>query len=298
MTLYAGRMPNPFWTTDLIYYDDLAFDGFAVTGHQRVYDGLTGFGSAGAFPVFNTAFNFGTTANYASRDAWLFGAQAGAEWHLAPDYIAKFAVAYFAYSDVEGKLSSPCTILYSSTTCDTDNTRMQLPASGNTMMAIRNLVPNPSNPSGPQPEYFGLASAFDILDLHGRVDVNVFKPIDIALETEFSDNLGFNAASVDSRGVNNFGSNNAVQAGNKAWMVRVTVGTPEIAQRWDWNVSMTYKYPGERLCPGGVERSGLPSWRHQRQGIHPRRQSRHCAQRLAHRALAQQQPGYRPALCG
>jgi hypothetical protein len=242
VTLWAGRMPNPFWTTDLIYYDELGFDGFAVTGHQRVFDGLSGFGTIGAFPVFNTAFNFGTTANYPSRDAWLFGVQGGGEWRITPDYAAKLAAGYFDYSNIQGALSSPCLILVPSDTCSTDNTRTVLTSTGNTMMALRNLVTNPANPSGPQPQYFGLASAFRVLDLHGRFDIDTFKPVGIALETEFSDNLGFNAAGVESRGVNNFGSNNVVQAGNKAWMVRVTVGTPEIVQRWDWNVSLTYKY--------------------------------------------------------
>jgi Putative porin len=242
VTLYAGRMPNPFWTTDLIYYDDLGFDGLAVTGHQRVFDGLSAFGSAGAFPVFNTAFNFGTTANYPSRDAWLFGFQGGAEWRITPDYAAKFAVGYFSYSNVQGELSSPCLIQFSSDTCSTDAQRTLFPSSGNTMVPLRNLVTNPNNPSGPQPQYFGLASAFDVLDLHGRVDIDTFKPIGVALEAEFADNLGFNRASVESRGVSNFGSNGGVQAGNIAWMVRTTVGTPEIAKRWDWNVSLTYKY--------------------------------------------------------
>ncbi|HVC59319.1 MAG TPA: putative porin [Acetobacteraceae bacterium] len=240
VTLYAGRMPNPFWTTDLIYYDDLSFDGFAATGRQPVWDGVAAFGSLGAFPVFNTAFNFGTTANYPSRNGWLFGVQGGAEWRITTHYTARFAAGYFSYSNIQGKLSSPCTILYASDTCQTDNTRMLFPSNGNTMMTIRDLVVPATNPNGPQPQYFGLASAFDILDLHGRVDIDTFDPIRVALEAEFSDNLGFNRANVLNLGLPN--GSNTVQAGNKAWMIRGIVGTPEIAQRWDWNASLTYKY--------------------------------------------------------
>jgi hypothetical protein len=240
LTLYAGRMPNPFWTTDLIYYDELSFDGFAAAGRQPLRDGVAVFGSAGAFPVFNTAFNFGTTANYPSRDAWLFGVQGGAEWRITPDYTAKFAAAYFAYSNIQGKLSAPCEIVFSSDTCDTDNSRLLFPSAGNTMMTIRDLVPVPSNPNGPQPQYFGLASQFDILDLHGRLDIDTFSPIRVALEGEFSDNLGFNRAYVLSVGLPNGSS--TVQAGNIAWMIRGIIGTPEIAKLWDWNVSLTYKY--------------------------------------------------------
>jgi hypothetical protein len=240
LTLYAGRMPNPFWTTDLIFYDELSFDGFAAAARQPVWDGVTAFGSLGAFPVFNTAFNFGTTADYPSRNAWLFGAQGGAEWKITPDYAAKFAVGYFSYSNIQGKLSAPCTILSSSDSCDTDESRLLFPSAGNTMMTIRNLVLPATNPNGPQPQYFGLASQFDILDLHGRLDINTFSPLRVSLEAEFSDNLGFNQAHVLSVGLPNGSS--TVEAGNKAWMVRGIVGTPEIAERWDWNVSLTYKY--------------------------------------------------------
>lgn len=247
LTLYAGRMPNPFWTTDLIYYDDLSFDGFAAAGHQTVWDGVSAFGSLGAFPVFNTAFNFGTTASYPSRNAWLFGAQGGAEWRITPQYAAKFAAAYFGYSDIQGKLSAPCTIVFTSDTCNTDDTRLLLPSYGNTMMTIRDLTTVATNPNGPQPQYFGLASQFDILDLHGRVDIDTFSPIRVALEGEYSDNLGFNRSALQSlANANRLGNNETnsgvLQAGNTAWMIRGIVGTPEIAERWDWNVSLTYKY--------------------------------------------------------
>jgi len=124
---------------------------------------------------------------------------------------------------------------------------MLFPSNGNTMAELRNLVPNPNNPSGPQPQYFGLASAFNVLDLHGRVDIDTFKPIGVALEGEFSDNLAFNRASLQSQASarllgNDESNNGTFQGGNMAWMVRATVGTPEIAKRWDWNVSLTYKY--------------------------------------------------------
>jgi Putative porin len=242
MTINAGRMSNPFWTTDLIYYDDLAFDGFAVTATPRIGDEISGFVTAGAFPVFNTAFNFGTTTTFASRNAWLFGVQAGGEWRFAPDYVAKLGAGYFGYSNIAGKTSSPCLILFSSDACNTDNSRMLFTSNGNTMFAIRNLLPNPNNPTGPQPQFFGLASGFNVLDLHGRLDLQMFKPINIALEGEFADNLAFSRTGVARIGVNNFGPNNTVEAGNKAWMLRVTVGTPQIAKRWDWNAWLAYKY--------------------------------------------------------
>jgi hypothetical protein len=248
LTATAGRMPNPFWTTDVIFYDDLGFDGFAVTMAPRFNKRWSGFLTAGAFPVFNTALNFGSTSadsGFPSRNAWLFGVQAGADWEVTKQISTKMAAAYFDYSNISGKISSPCTIVFSSDTCDTDDSRALFPGNGNTMIPVRNLVLQATNST--QPQYFGLASPFRILDIHNQLNLEMFKPIGISFDTEFSVNLGFDRARAVALGVNNFqpepaGVSGAPDAGNKAGLIRVNVGIPVIAARWDWNVSLAYKY--------------------------------------------------------
>jgi hypothetical protein len=248
LTASAGRMPNPFWTTDLIYYDDLGFDGVAVSASPRLSKSVTGFLTVGAFPVFNTAFNFGspgTETSYSSTDGWLFAAQAGGEWQATRQVSTKFAAGYFDYSGISGKISSPCTIVFSSDTCNTDPTRALFPGNGNTLIPIRNLISTPFTSSGVAtlPQYFGLASPFHILDLHGRVDLERYKPVIVSFEAEFADNLAFDRGRAVALGFNNFGVNsNAPDVGNKAWMVRISAGKSQILERWDWNVSLAYKY--------------------------------------------------------
>ncbi len=241
LTVYAGRMPNPFWTTDMIYYEDLGFDGFAAYVTPRIGRHWRGFATAGAFPVFNTALNFGSTSvnsSYASRDAWLLAVQGGVEWAATKTISTKLAAAYFDFSNISGKISSPCTITFSSDTCNTDNTRTLFPGNGNTMIPIRNILSAPNNTN---PQYFGLASPFHILDFHHQVSFDNFKPINIAIDTEFAVNIGFDRQRAIALGVNNFGAS-APEPGNKAGMIRVSVGNPAIVKRWDWNVSLAYKY--------------------------------------------------------
>jgi hypothetical protein len=109
------------------------------------------------------------------------------------------------------------------------------------MIPIRDLIL--ASPTATQPQYFGLASPFHILDLHGRVDLQQFSPVIVSFETEFADNIAFDRGRAIALGVNNFGASSIAPAvGNKAWMIRATVGMPEIVARWDWNVSLTYKY--------------------------------------------------------
>ena len=84
----VGRFDNPFWSpTDLVWYKDLGFDGFAVQAKHEVLDGFTPFAVAGAFPIYNTDLNAGINlgrepatgvpTKLASQDKWLFGGQAG-----------------------------------------------------------------------------------------------------------------------------------------------------------------------------------------------------------------------------
>ncbi|MEO6568780.1 MAG: putative porin, partial [Opitutaceae bacterium] len=87
LALLAGRFDNPFYSTDLIYDEDVGFDGGAVQASYEILKGLTPFFNGGVFPVFNTDFNFSSNqpAKFKSTDKWLYGAQAGFDWKLRKD---------------------------------------------------------------------------------------------------------------------------------------------------------------------------------------------------------------------
>lgn len=57
LNFYIGRFMNPFMGTDVMWDDDLNFDGIVVKGRRKVGD-VTLFGAMGAFPTFNSNFNF------------------------------------------------------------------------------------------------------------------------------------------------------------------------------------------------------------------------------------------------
>jgi hypothetical protein len=242
LKMYLGREPNPFWTTDLIYANDLNMDGAAFTGSVPINSGLSVFGTAGAFSVFNTAFNYSSldTTKFPSHDKYLFAGQAGVAFRPIETLQAKLAAGFFAYDNINGKLSDPCLIVQTGSGCDTDATAAQYVQYGNTMFPIRNIVL--TGTSTATPEYFGLASRFGILDLHGRLEYRGF-PLPVALEGEFDKNLAFNRSFVASRGpVNNLGSNGVFSGGDTAYMIKFTVGKTEVVERWDWNAFIAYKY--------------------------------------------------------
>ncbi len=253
LTIVAGRAPNQFLPSDLMFYPELQFDGFAAKGSHD-FGNVTVFGTVGAFPLFNTAFDFSTNSDvkYASTNAYLTAFQAGAAWQVSPNVKAILGAGIFDFLGVQGAVSQPCAIQAGSAFyCNTDDTRTPYEQFGNTLYAIRNIVPSTGNAAtSPDPQYYGLASRFDVLDIHPRVDITTYHPIDISLEGEFIKNLAYNNNAILNHGpadgpvgpVNNIGSNGHYQGGDTGYMLKATLGQLEMHKRWDWNTFVSYRY--------------------------------------------------------
>ena len=244
MRIYAGRLPNPFWLSDLTYDEELNFDGFAAKGAIPVSHGLSVFGSGGAFPIYNTAFNLGTTNinKTKSNDSYLLAVQGGAEWQSLDDYAVKFGAGYFDYSNLQGKKSSLCVTPTAFGSCSTDSYRQPFSQFGNSVFALRNIDTSGGTNTA-QPQLYGLASAFEVLNVRGQVTYSGFAPVLVSAEGEFIKNLGFNRKQVLARTpVNNLGNSAAYQGGDTGYLGRLVVGHPDLDKLWRWNMSIGYKY--------------------------------------------------------
>jgi putative porin len=251
LTITAGRMDNPFFGTTLIWANDLGFDGIAATGRYQVVRGVTPFITAGAFPVYNTDFNFANTnpAKFNSTDKYLYAVQGGTDWSINRDFHLKIAGALYDFNNIEGRLSTPFTPLTNTDQGNTDDFRPAFAQNGNTYMALRNIVPTSANNFGQidQFQYYGLATPFHEVAVTGRLDYNHFEPFQVSLTGEWVTNTAFDRASVAAKAVNNRstaasgGIGNYV-GGNSAWNVYVTLGTPVLQKRWDWNIGIGYRY--------------------------------------------------------
>ena len=257
LTLLAGRFNNPFSTTDLIFYSELGFDGIAASYTHPVTQTASAYITGGVFPILNTAFDFSTNseAKYNSTNAYLFAVQGGGEWQARHDVVAKLGVGFFDFNGVQGAVSAPCAQQSASAVtyaCNTDATRFPFEQFGNTVYAIRDIVPNPSTAGTtvPNPQYFGLASRFAVLEVHPRVVISTYSPFDIAIEAEYLKNLAYNRTAILEHGPasgpigpqNNIGNHGLYQGGDTAYILRAQIGALQIAKRWDWNVSAAYKY--------------------------------------------------------
>jgi hypothetical protein len=255
LEVYAGRMNNPFLPSDLMFYPELGFDGFAAKYAHTVLPGVTLFGTVGAFPLFNTAFDFSTNSDvkYSSTDSYMTALQAGVRWDITSQYRATLGVGIFDFLGVQGSVSKPCFVQPGNAFyCNTDDTKAPFLQFGNTVYAIRDIQPETglTSANSPDPEYYGLASRFNVLDVHPRFDILTWHPIDVALEAEYIKNLAYNRSEILNHGPttgpvgpqNNLGNNGYYQGGDTGWMVKVALGQLEIQKRWDWSAFVSYRY--------------------------------------------------------
>lgn len=244
----VGRFDNPFFNTDVMWDDDLGFDGAALRGRSRLNERVSAFGAAGLFPVYNTDFNFASNqpAKFESHDKWLSGAQVGVDWKVADELNAKFGAAWYDFDNISGQLSSPYVPLGPEDASNTDATRPSFAQRGNTYMAIRNILPTAANGFGTtdQWQYYGLASEFQVLTLTGRLDYDASEEVKVSLTGEFIKNLAFDANEIGAEAVNNrIGPGTGIfDGGDTAWNLNFLFGRTALAKRGDWVAGVGYRY--------------------------------------------------------
>jgi hypothetical protein len=252
LTFLLGRFDNPFFSSEVQWDDDLGFDGLAVRGRVNLTDNASTFFTAGYFPVYNTDFNFASNqpSKFESTDKWLTGAQLGVDWKINSDLTAKFAIAYYDFSDISGKLSDPYIPLSASDAGSTDSTRPAFAQRGNTYMALRNIDNSTAaNDFGNkyQYQYYGLASEFRNLSITGKLEYDRFDPVRLALLGEVTKNIAFDEGRISRHAVNNRKAGTATKAGafeggDTAWNLALTVGKPAMQQFGDWQAGFGYRY--------------------------------------------------------
>jgi hypothetical protein len=164
-----------------------------------------------------------------------------------PDVELKFGVAYYYFSNVQGKVSAPCSV--PAEACTTDLLRPSFAQYGNTYIPLRDLNPYfLANPNATASQYFGLASPFHVLDLTARLDLAHFRPVHVWVDGTYVNNLAFKRDQLALTAFNNLGASPSpgvpgqYAGGNVGAMGRVTIGHPQFKELWDWSVFASYKY--------------------------------------------------------
>jgi hypothetical protein len=270
-TLWVGRFDNPFFSTPIIFDNDLGFDGAALRLTYNYNDVFLPSVVAGAFPVFNTDLNFSSNQpqKYPSYDKYLFAIQGGTQVNITRNWSTQVAAAYYSFYNIEGQLSSPYVQYSQDDAGDTDNSRPSFAQKGNTYRPLRNIViPAGEDPATwPQYQYYGLATPFQNLAFTGKLSYDGWDPITVSLIGEFVTNLAFNSSAINEVAVNNRGevvANDpnidtaevgAFEGDPNAWLVDIEAGHAELDKLGAWQLSFGYRYVGSDAVVDGFNDS-------------------------------------------
>ena len=214
LTLIGGRFKNPFFFTDLVWWNDISLDGFSGSYLWRLSDLLQPFFTGGAFPLQQAVLS--------TDDKYLFAGQVGLDINPQKNLSGKLGVAFYDFVHTRGIANNPAF------PDQYDWTAPAFEQKGNTLFDIQ--------PSGTTPIY-ALAANYHELDITGRFDIAFWNPIHVILTGDYVNNLGFNRRSVERlTGVPD------VPTQTEGYLAGLTVGYPEIKARWDWRVYGYYKY--------------------------------------------------------
>jgi hypothetical protein len=233
LSVTGGRIANPFFSTDLVWAEDLNFEGVAANYSRPITPNLTGFVTLGYFPLR-------TDNPQQTTGRELAGLQTGLAWHLMPTTDFKFGVALYDYHGIEGKLES--NTRYGPPSVSDYGTRYEYPNGlrqrGNTLF-VTNALADPLTGT----TYWGLASGFRELDLTSSVDIAHFDPVHVVLTGDYVNNLLFDHKKISKR-ADPSGTFKIVDGQSYGYLGKLLVGQPAMLQSGDWNVSLAYRWLG------------------------------------------------------
>jgi hypothetical protein len=219
----GGRFENPWVSTDLLWYNDLTFEGivsnyrFNLSSDNSHRKDL--FATIGALPLASFSL---FDPNPTGQQKWLAAGQIGADLHWGDDSRVRFGAAYYDYMRIVGVRNAPQSVLY-------NWTAPAFVQKGNTLFDI-------SNSTDPTVNLFGLAADFRIVDLIAMGEFHVLPRYSVGFTAEALKNIGFNASEVLAR------TGTYVAPRTRGYRGDLTFGSSAIGAFGTWRASVGYRY--------------------------------------------------------
>lgn len=232
----GGRIPNPWFSTDLVWDEDLNFEGAAATFKPTFGNGaIKPFLTFGAFPLKEEN-------QPVSQGRWMQGFQGGAQWDFSSNTRLKFGMAWYGFRDFEGRVEDPGSLDVAGATFKPAAANYgqyeysrNLRQKGNTLFRTNALGDTGTT------SYWGLASRFHPINLTASLDLAQFDPVHVVLTGDWVKNTAFNRAEIASR---TQGRIVLTDGKNHGYQYKMTVGMARVKNPRDWQVSAAYRYLG------------------------------------------------------
>jgi putative porin len=215
LTLWSGRIPSPWFSTDLVWDPDLRFDGIAGSYATQFTPRLSGFATIGAFPLQEVEFS--------TRDKWLFGGQAVVSYQPRQNVNVKLGVAFYDFENITGRANDPAI------PGENDFTAPLFQQKGNTLFDI-----DPSSAIKT-----ALASDFREINVTGMLDLGYWDPVHLVFLGDYVKNLGYKRVDVVQRT-----GNSDIEEETTGYQLGFAVGYPNIRDYGDWKGYFFYKHLG------------------------------------------------------
>jgi hypothetical protein len=224
VNISAGRMNNPFFGTDLVWADDLSFDGIAAKFKYSITPSITTFVTGGYFPL---SMDNPGTSNGKALDAL----QLGLDVDLTDKTKFKLGTGFFDYHNIVGTLENDATEASVSDYVSRYEYPVGFRQMGNTLFILN--APDDPNVN------WGLASKFREVDVTTTLDYAASDSMHVTWISDYVKNVGYNAHDIFERT-----GYKILDGRNTGFMEKILIGAPVIKERGNWNVSMAYRKLG------------------------------------------------------
>ncbi len=245
-SISAGRFANPWFSTDLVWSENLGFDG--ISAGFKLPPAPTAswapFATIGYFPV--------RESSPPRRSRSLLGAQVGAQWEMSDRTRVKFGLAQYRFAGFEGRV-------------DPDYDRVSGPGAsygqyeyegglrqrGNTLFLTNNPLEIAAGLT-PDKARWGLAARFRPVALTVAAEFSHFAPFFVGLSGEVVRNVGYGRQNIIDRVGVYLDDARVFGVG-----VRGTFGAQQVRNSGEWQLSLGYKWLGSDAVPDAFVDSDL-----------------------------------------
>ncbi|MEJ0087443.1 MAG: putative porin [Pseudomonadota bacterium] len=218
LALAGGRIGNPFLSTDLVFDQDLMFEGVATNYRYSLSRDepfvRNWFFTAGAFPLQEVELS--------DKDKWLFAGQTGLDWRTVNGSRLRFAAAYYDYRNITGVRNGFGSNLL-------DYTAPVFAQRGNTLYDIRFDSDDTTN-------LLALAGEYQIANLTAVFDWRVSPAHRLTFTADAVENVGYDRETVLAvSGID-------AEERTRGYLAEIAFGSARFNEAHAWRASVGYRY--------------------------------------------------------
>ena len=247
LTVQGGRIPNPWYSTEMVWSENLNFEGLSATVRtpQAVLDGqLTPFMTVGWFPLREAS-----PPGRSGRS--LVGTQLGANWDLSTRTRVKLGLALYDYRHMEGRTDNAYQLVTTASGSSQVISVSALPRygqyeygsslrqKGNTLFET-----NPMINGVDTPPIWGLAYKFRPLVLTASAEFKQFSPFNIVVAGEYVNNTAFDVNDFQQRATEATLQGVDPKGKRDGYQLKLQLGDLDLREFGDWQLQATYRRVG------------------------------------------------------